>query len=294
MVLYNHQPDSLKKGIGYLLSQFDMLVLADNTPGRDDSNAFADDRIIYIPLGANKGIARAQNIGVKTLIDNDVDYVFFSDQDSLLPPDIKEKMIAAHTALKDAGIPTGSLGSIFVNSKTGKPYADKNGIKDRFMVDGIEVREVFSVGSSGSMIHRDAFLVNGGFDEALFIDGVDNEWGWRAAARHNMRNFEVPGCEISQTLGEGDNSIMGKQVSISSPARVFYQFRNYIWLFGKDYVPAFWKWRNFWKYAVKLFYFPIMCSPRGKYMTNILKGIRDGFGMRRRYLDKEQFPLFDD
>ncbi len=88
MVLYNHQPDSLKKGIGSLLAQFDMLVLADNTPGRNDSNAFADDRIIYIPLGANKGIACAQNIGVKTLIDNDVDYVFFSDQDSLLPPDI--------------------------------------------------------------------------------------------------------------------------------------------------------------------------------------------------------------
>lgn len=44
MVLYNHQPDSLKKGIGSLLSQFDMLVLVDNTPGRDDSDAFADDR----------------------------------------------------------------------------------------------------------------------------------------------------------------------------------------------------------------------------------------------------------
>ena len=102
-------------------------------------------------------------------------------------------------------------------------------------------------------------LDNGGFDESLFIDGVDHEWCWRAWHTHAYRTFIVRDAVIDQ------------------------------WLKRLEYTPAYWIKKNGLKYAVKFFYFPIMVSPRGKYLKNILRGIRDG--LRRRHPDGS-FPRF--
>lgn len=70
------------------------------------------------------------------------------------------------------------------------------------------------------------------FDEKLFIDGVDNEWCWRAATK-GYRFYIAENARIRHMLGKESRKIGNKDISISSEFRIYYQFRNYIWLSGE-------------------------------------------------------------
>jgi rhamnosyltransferase len=66
-------------------------------------------------------------------------------------------------------------------------------------------------------------------------------------------------------------------IILSSPGRYFYQFRNYLWLVRRKYVPLQWKIAMGIKYAARFIYFPL-CIPSGvACWKNMLKGIRAGF-----------------
>ena len=67
------------------------LIVVDNTPGRDlDLRA---DRLVYIPLGDNLGIATAQNEGIGQARESGCDYVIFFDQDSVIPEGYANRMV---------------------------------------------------------------------------------------------------------------------------------------------------------------------------------------------------------
>ena len=123
--------------------------------------------------------------------------------------------------------------------------------------------------------------------ESLFIDDVDNEWCWRAWHKCGLRSFIVEDAEIGHMLGEGDRFFFLKKVAIASPFRVYYQFRNYLWLCRRDYVPRYWKRKNGMKYFVKLFYFPICVAPRTMYLRRIVRGVITGLNPV-----KPNWPIF--
>lgn len=278
LVLYKPDWKVTEKAIESLRNQVDRLCIVDNTPGVDLSDKFYDDSIIsYIPLGDNLGIAKAQNTGIQHLIDEGFDYILFSDQDSLAPSGVVTKLLDAHRRLSENGIKVGAVGTRAINKQTGLPYAAKSkelGAPKELKDDNIT--ECYSVISSISLISADAFSEVGGFDEALFIDGVDHEWCWRAWHRSGFRTFIAEDAKIDHMLGEGDRSLAGKSVAIPSSVRTYFQFRNFFWLKKRDYTPAFWIKKNSVKYLVKAFYFPIMVAPRKKFLINIAKGIKDG------------------
>ena len=78
--------------------------------------------------------------------------------------------------------------------------------------------------SSISLIPCKVFNIVGGFDESLFIDGVDNEWCWRAWHKCGLRSFIVEDAEIGHMLGEGDRFFFLKKVAIASPFRCIISF----------------------------------------------------------------------
>ena len=104
----------------------------------------------------------------------------------------------------------------------------------------------------------------------------DYEWCWRAWHQAGLRSFMVEQAPLFHQIGEGDKKIGAKNVSIPAPFRVYYQYRNYLWLCQRSYVPKYWKKRHLIKYAVKTFYYPLCVSPRGQYARHIAKGIFDG------------------
>lgn len=295
MVLYRPDLDVTAKAIETLLPQVDILCLVDNTPGADLSARFAGrPRIHYIAMSGNSGIAAAQNRGTRWLLDRGVDFLVYTDQDSEARPDTIARLLNGYDILTDAGIKVGFVGTRPINRETGEPYrlsARRIDTPDDLRrIPGAEgISEYYSAMSSISLIPRQAMMDNGGFDESLFIDGVDDEWCWRAWHSQAYRTFIVEDAVIDHCLGQGDRHIGPRKVSIPAAFRVYYQFRNYFWLKRLSYTPSVWIKKNGIKYAVKFFYYPIMVSPRGKYLKNMLRGIRDGL---LHHQPSNPFPRF--
>lgn len=250
------------------------VVFVDNTPGVDNTLLFAEkEGVSYIPMHENTGIAAAQNAGIMHLIGKGMKFILFSDQDSGLREDTLANLMQGYNMLSSSDIAVAAVGTRPYNAQTGVPYPPKSKETGEALPG---ITECYSVISSVSLIPIASLLTTGGFDEALFIDGVDHEWCWRAWHSGGLRSFIVENARIDHTLGEGDRNLAGRRIAISAPMRTYYQFRNYLWLCRRNHVPRFWKRRHLLKYAIKAFYYPIFKRPRHEYASKVASGIRDG------------------
>ena len=115
----------------------------------------------------------------------------------------------------------------------------------------------------------------GRMEEKLFIDFVDQQWCWRAAAFNNKACVMLPEATIAHELGVS-SKFLGHAISLSSPFRIYYQTRNLLWLCRKDYAPFYWKKMNLKKLVVKFFYYSVFPKQRLRYFGRMLKGVKDG------------------
>jgi len=281
LVLYNPDINLLHKVICSIENQIEKIYIIDNSSNNiDDSSILENNKIKLTVLKKNIGIAAAQNIGLKYFSEQNFDYIMFVDQDSILPLDLVGNLVNSSILLINNGYKVGVICPISINRQDGKPYKEKYPVYDSFSLNlsgkKYDFNKVNSCGSSASLISLENFRNVGFMDSRLFIDGVDNEWCWRAKDKCDLDSFILRNIGIDHQLGEGDASIFGIKVAISSPFRIYYQFRNYLLLCRRNYVPIEWKIKNGYKYFIKLFYFPLFISPRVKYLNNIFKGIKDG------------------
>ena len=167
----------------------------------------------------------------------------------------------------------GGVGPQPFNRDTGKAYlaSIKQG---HYIKEG--VKEVSELINSASLIRVKLFKDAGLMDESLFIDGVDHELCWRASRLADYHFFMVTSILFSHKLGEGDKNFLGITVKISTPFRIYYQFRNYFYLLRRNYVPIYWKVSNGIKYFFKYFYYSLCTNQKWIYFKNINKGIFDG------------------
>ena len=105
----------------------------------------------------------------------------------------------------------------------------------------------------------------------MFIDGVDHEWCWRAWHQAKLRSFIVEDALISHQLGEGDRRIAYKEIAIASSFRVYYQFRNYLWLSSK-LCPVFLEEKAFDEVFCEIFLFPFVCISKMGVYEKYFKG----------------------
>lgn len=277
IVLYNPEKGSLMEALHSISPQTDVICLVDNSASTHQQWFDGMPDIHYIPLYTNKGIAGAQNIGIKTLQELGCDYILFSDQDSTASPDIIEKLLHAHRLLADEGIQVATIGTFAQNPNTGYPYPNRSITKRQLNIKGHDLTEVDYVRCSMSLTFVQTLQLVGGMDEVLFIDGVDSEWCWRAFSHHGLRTFILQEAVIYHRLGQDDRKLGTKAITIPATSRLFYQYRNYLWLIRRQYVPKEWKWRNSGKYLLKMFYYPATCKPRKEILMQILRGVKAGF-----------------
>jgi rhamnosyltransferase len=279
IILFNPDLFNLKKSLFALLKQVDSIYLIDNTiDNRRNIDFFAEFKNFdfeYYSLGLNEGVSRAQNIGISHAIDNNFEHVLIMDQDSV-PTDgmvfqLKEDLFF----LKKQGYKIGVIGPTPINIQTQKAYSSRIKKNAPFSELANHIVQVDQLISSGSLIECETFKHVGFMDEALFIDGVDHEWCWRAKSKGYQCAMSQK-AKLHHMLGEGDKKILGVRIAITSPFRVFYQYRNYLYLCKKNYVPFYWKFNNAIKYLIKMFYYPLFVSPRKLYLVNILKGVKEG------------------
>lgn len=247
-----------------------ILIFVDNTPGRDlriNSHEF-----IYISLKENRGIAAAQNVGIRKAEELGCRYVLFFDQDSCIPVDYIENISKEYTKISAKRNDLFLLGPRVFNEQKGEEYKSifhsYNSDKD-----GFEVRP--TIISSGSYASLARIKEVGYLDESLFIDMVDFEWCWRAQAKgfvSGVTNHVV----LQHNVGQRWLKIGNYIVIISAPFRYYYQYRNYLWLCRRDYVPREWKRNVGIKLFLRLFYFPFCVKDGWNIVKYAYKGIWSG------------------
>lgn len=273
IILYYPTSDTIKHVTSSLYKY--NIYLIDNTPKNDikyDLNDF--NNIVYIKNNENKGVAFAQNVGIKKAINDECEYVALFDQDSLLSDELIYALIQEYTRIENSKYKIGVLGPLPINLDNNQPY------KQRVLkkIDALEVFSTDMIISSGMVVKSSIFERVGLMDDDLFIDGVDFEFCWRLQ-KAGFKCFITYKVELFHKVGKDDASFMGFPIIISSPVRYYYMYRNYFKLAFRYYVPLSWKLKNLVKRMFFLLYALTLNDKKNIY-RNILKGVIDGINKK--------------
>lgn len=251
-----------------LVHQADVsVILVDNTPDSDLN--LTSGNVYYIPLKQNKGIAAAQNIGIRKAKELGCLYIVFFDQDSEVEADYIGKMRTEYERIKEKYPRMAVLGPTIVNKENGEKYKSTNKKRE----NGCVILPALI--SSGSMMKSDILEKVGVMDEKLFIDYVDFEWCWRAGSQGYICCITSQ-VELYHKVGQHDFSFFNIPIIVSAPVRYYYQYRNYMWLIRRSYVPKEWKLKMAIRKLWELLFLPFGVDG-GKFIArNMFRGIKDG------------------
>ncbi|WP_427156756.1 hypothetical protein AB8P96_17100 [Klebsiella pneumoniae] len=171
----------------------------------------------------------------------------------------------------------------------GPVFTDTNGTRhSRFIrVQGLRVNKMLKSDStncvsvdhlisSGSLIPISVFDDIGLMDDTLFIDYVDVEWSLRARY-HGLQCYGVLNANMVHSLGERRVDLCNRSVAIHSPVRHYYQVRNALFLYKRNYIPVNWKIVDAYKLIAKLAVFIFSAENKGEEIKMISKGFMDAF-----------------
>ena len=272
IVLYN--PDTNDIDNVRRIAQYNVGFVVDNSliPFMDGETI---GKMSYICNKANIGIAEAQNVALREILKGDYEYVVFLDQDTRVAVDYPLQIAMEFSRIDNGRLAV--LGPQVVNAVTGGQYASAIH-KYEISENGFSLRK--HIISSGSCMSINALKDVGLMWGELFIDYVDFEWCWRAASKGYQCGV-TSHLQISHHVGQRELSIGKYKVIISAQQRYFYQYRNFIWLIQKKYVPLQWKCATCVKFLLRLVYFPILVNGGLKYWNNMIKGLKAGIWQRK-------------
>lgn len=222
----------LRSAVAGMLKEFSSVVVVDDGAG-DNNGVLESCRSMgarIVALETNSGIGAALNAGIAALAaaDPELRYVVTFDQDSVPPADMLTRFEAARRAALAAGL---RIGSVSPEQVTGSRV-----LTDRRTDEFSEVREPIQ---SGMLAPLQVINAIGGFDEGLFIDGVDTDFYWKLRGSGFVA-IAAPGVALDHTLGSRTQArLLGRPLSLpsgpfmlmqSAPFRYYYLGRNRIHL----------------------------------------------------------------
>lgn len=284
IVTYNPEQSQIERLLEAALPQVDKILIVDNGSHPDSvdwiSSFIAGRSIEFHPLGENRGIATAQNIGIALAKERGAEYVLLFDHDSLPAPDMVAKLLAAIKLKQSQGVLVGAVGPWYEDPRKARrtaPFVEVQGFKLVRKKCNLSdpIVSVSHLIASGSLTPMTTFDAVGVMRDDLFIDYVDIEWGLRA---HGLgyQSFGVCDALMDHDLGDDPMIIFGKSVSFHSPLRHYYQFRNAIWLYRQSYLPLNWKVGDAYRLFLRLGFYTLFAKPHLKHWKMMLKGLFDG------------------
>lgn len=249
VVLYNPDRVKLASLLESLAGQADRVYAVDNTPDPNTRAAYQDlllaPEVEHLVLGENKGIATAQNLGIRKALAAEASEVLLLDQDSVLPPGMVTALQSARSKLETSGIKVAAIAPSFVDQKTGEAgpairHAFLHVKKIRF--DHATDAPVLSdyVISSGSLIQAEVLQHVGFMRDELFIDWVDIEWGLRAK-RKGYLCFIVPQVVMHHSIGDESVQFGSRFINLHNDIRNFYIVRNAVYLLQDPIMGNHWR-----------------------------------------------------
>lgn len=236
VVSYNPDPEGLLALCRPLVQCSHAVLIVDNSDGGSNAGTVELPGCTVIPMGENKGIAYAQNVGIKVATESGADVIAFFDQDSRPDLDLLQRLLASLKVDKP-----GVVSPVCIDSRNGTELpsfrVNRMGLLRKIYSDGrTKPYDVDMVISSGSVATTATFALAGGMDESLFIDFVDFEWCLRCR-RNNISIRVDPRVQIPHSIGQKSVDLGLFGGVIHSHTRSYYKIRNCFLLFRKSDVP---------------------------------------------------------
>lgn len=232
IVLYNPQIERLRENISAVYAKASRMIVIDNaSENKADIQELMRqyDRIEYIRNGQNLGIAKALNQICMIAREWEASFVMTLDQDSVCPEDILEKY-ERYLSLDRLGILCPQIrdrnGGL---QESGCLYKNSYKKADRKIV---VVRRCIS---SASLVSLKAWEAVNGFDEVMFIDGVDHDFCERIRQK-GYRIYRLTQVVLLHEIGSMEERhflIWRVFVKNHSSFRKYYIARNTIYLARK-------------------------------------------------------------
>lgn len=222
IVLYNPDIGKLNDNISSIIKQVDEIVLIDNASSNGNQirkliNGFTKE-IIYIRNDINKGVAKALNQIMDFAEKKNCEYFLTLDQDSIC----KEGLIEIYKRETYSD----------VAQITCRIVDRENGEVDAVSFKGSRCVEVDYCITSGCINNTIAVKRVGGFDEKLFIDGIDLDISLRLK-KDGFHIIKVNFEGLIHELGEKTNKKKIIRTANHAPWRNYYTRRNIIYISRK-------------------------------------------------------------
>lgn len=293
-IVVTYEPDLVKLGLllQSLGGQVDAVVVVDNGSS-DGALAWLAARtsrvpLVLLPLGGNKGIATAQNVGIERAREMQASYVILFDHDSNPAPDMVERLRSVAEAKFLAGVKVAAVGPNYVDERQDNPppFIQIVGLRverqpcrcDDSIVD------VHYLIASGCLIPMYALDAVGIMRDDFFIDYVDIEWGLRARSM-GYRSFGACAAKMHHDLGDEPIEFRGRKIPMHSALRHYYHFRNALWMYRQAWLPLSWKLADGWRLLLKYGFYSLYGKPRTRQWWMMTKGMWDGLTGRMGRLD---------
>lgn len=276
--------DLLEESIKSIEKQISKIYIVDNTPYGDDAlKQLQGEKLEIIFLKDNLGIAYAQNIGIKKSIDEGVDYVMLSDQDTVYPANYVESMLPIFMEKDNVAAVAPRLNDSVKKSADGFIDVKPLVFKQFYPISG--QYEVMQVIASGKILNANFLSKIGLMNEGLFIDWVDFEWCWRARKR-NFKIIANANVVIEHQLGDKSKDIGYREVNLRSHIRHYYITRNAFYLaLHNNSLDMLYRVTLFLKAFRYLVGYPILAEPHLKNLKYVTKGFFHGLIGKQGKLD---------
>lgn len=224
--------------------------------------------VYVIENDCNVGLATALNQGLGFAFGElGLSYVVTLDQDSVPDMTLPRRLAAEFESA--SSLKLACLGPMLIDRKSVNAtysYEQQN--------EGI--LHPRSIPTSGTLIPRDAWQTVGPMLDALFIDGIDHEWCFRAYSKGYRVGISK---QVSMLHDMGDTGIrvFGRYKPIHrSPVRHYFIVRNTLYLCSLSYVPFGWKVAEMVKTVRRMVVYLGVSTDRMKTLRLIVRAVQDG------------------
>lgn len=276
IVTYQTKIVQFKKNLKIHQENFKQIIIVNNSLEIDLSQ-FQSKQVTLINNAENIGLSVGLNIGIKEAKRLGFNLVALFDQDTEIPLNFTQKMLQYMNAYQ-GDKPVAVYAPIFYNhiiNETSKHINFKRFrlVRGRVMEDDYAFPHY--VITSGSVIPIDLFDNVGLMLEELFIDFVDIEWCLRAR-RKGYKVVAMNKVKIYHHLGDYGIHLMGNSYAIHSPLRMYYYFRNSLYLYRISEVDWNWRMVDASRNLFRFLFYMLFVKNRSKYFKYIIKGCYHG------------------
>jgi rhamnosyltransferase len=266
VVILYHPTFETFENIKSYIDDLDILYIIDNTEKEKYRESLPielqnNDKIVYMKLGENTGIAHPLNLVIEKLDEHDFPFLLTMDQDSYFLPGVLEKY---KNEVLNCELSQKKVAMYALNYwDTTEPIENK------------KIQSVKLAITSGSIVVTKIAKKIQGFNEKLFIDEVDHDYcckaienGYKILLLNNIHMVHSLGSPIKKY-------ILGKTFCSDnhSALRKYYIFRNGFYIMER--YP--WIERHYYRRVIKsLLNVILLESNKVKKIKMILRGLYDG------------------